>query len=175
MFDKHFVGLDLTNVEDNGLQRPISRITLLVDDENAVTAGDDTGLELTAPCPHATQAMADGLLAQMKGYRYRMLRAENTGLDPAAELGDGITAGGLYSVVSRISEDGSGYAGVSAPGEAELEEEYPSGGGPMTQAFDRKIAQALKADADRILGDGGTPFQPAQNARKGASKFPRLK
>ena len=49
MFDKHFVGLDLTGVEDNGLQRPISRVTLLLDNENSITAGDDTGLELP-PC-----------------------------------------------------------------------------------------------------------------------------
>lgn len=55
MSDKFFVGLDLTGAEDNGRQRPISRVTLLLDDENAVTAGDDTGAELLADCPHATQ------------------------------------------------------------------------------------------------------------------------
>ena len=54
MSDKFFVGLDLTGVEDNGRQRPISRVTLLLDDENSVTAGDDTGAELLADCPHAT-------------------------------------------------------------------------------------------------------------------------
>ena len=95
MFDKHFVGLDLTGVEDNGLQRPISRVTLLLDNENSITAGDDTGLELLADCPHATQAMANAILAQIKGYRYRMFSADNAGLDPSAELGDGVTAGGV--------------------------------------------------------------------------------
>lgn len=64
MFDKFFVGLDLTSVEDNGLQRPISRVTFLLDDENSVTAGDDTGLELLADCPHATQEMANTILAR---------------------------------------------------------------------------------------------------------------
>ena len=140
MFDKHFVGLDLTGVEDNGLQRPISRVTLLLDNENSITAGDDTGLELLADCPHATQAMANAILAQIKGYRYRMFSADNAGLDPSAELGDGVTAGGVYSVISRLSDDGSGYAGISAPGEAELEDEYPAGG-PITTSFNRKIAQ----------------------------------
>ena len=42
MSDKFFVGLDLTGMENNGVQRPISRVTFLLDDENSVTAGDDT-------------------------------------------------------------------------------------------------------------------------------------
>lgn len=140
MYDKFFVGLDLTSAEDNGIQRPISRVTLLLDDENAVTAGDDTGLELSASCPHATQAMVNAILAQVKGYQYRMLQADDANLDPAAELGDGITAGGVYSVISRISDDGSGYSSVTAPGESEMEDEFPSSG-PMTQEFRQKIAQ----------------------------------
>lgn len=140
MFDKFFVGLDLTSVEDNGLQRPISRVTFLLDDKNSVTAGDDTGLELLADCPHATQEMANTILAQVKGYKYQMFSADDAALDPAAELGDGVTAGGIYSVISRMNEDGSGFPSITAPGEAELEDEYPAGG-PMTQTFDRKIAE----------------------------------
>lgn len=140
MFDKFFVGLDLTSVEDNGLQRPISRVTFLLDDENSVTAGDDTGLELLADCPHATQEMANAILAQVKGYKYQMFSADDAALDPAAELGDGVTAGGIYSVISRMNEDGSGFPSITAPGEAELEDEYPAGG-PTTQKFDRKIAE----------------------------------
>lgn len=140
MSDKFFVGLDLTSAEDNGVKRPISRVTLLLDDENSVTAGDDAGTELLADCPHATQAMADAILAQVKGYQYQMLSADDAALDPSAELGDGVTAGGLYSVISRLADDGSGYPGIAAPGEPELEDEYPSSG-PMTQTFDRKIAQ----------------------------------
>lgn len=138
--DKFFVGLDLTGIEDNGIQRPISRVTLLLDDENSVTAGDDTGIELAADCPHATQAMADAILAQVKGYQYQMFGADDAALDPAAELGDGVTAGGVYSVISRLSDDGSGYSDITAPGESELEDEYPASG-PMTQAFARKIAR----------------------------------
>lgn len=35
--------------------------------------------------------------------------------------------------------------------------------------------EALKADAEKMLGGSGTTFQPPQNARQGAAKFPRLK
>ncbi len=140
MSDKFFVGLDLTGMENNGVQRPISRVTFLLDDENSVTAGDDTGRELLADCPHATQAMAEAILTQVKGVQYRMFSADDAALDPSAELGDGVTAGGLYSVISRLSDDGSGYSGIAAPGESELEDEYPAGG-PTTREFTRKIAR----------------------------------
>lgn len=140
MSEKHFVGMDLTGFEDNGKMRPISRVTLLLDDENEITAGDDSGYELTANCPHATQEMANNLLAQLKGYQYQMFSADAARIDPAAELGDGITVSGIYSVISSLSDDGSGYYDVSAPGETELEDEFPSAG-PMTQEFNRKMAQ----------------------------------
>ena len=139
MYDKHYVGLDLTGFENNGTLDKVSRVTLLVDDENAVTAGDDTGMELVADCPHATQAIANALLSQLKGYQYRMYGADGANIDPAAELGDGATAGGIYSVISSIEDDGSGYMGVSAPGEAEESDEFP-GSGPMTKEFNRKLA-----------------------------------
>lgn len=35
--------------------------------------------------------------------------------------------------------------------------------------------EALRADAEKMLGGGRTPFQPHQDVRKGAAKFPRLK
>ena len=139
MYDKHYVGLDLTGFENNGTLDKVSRITLLVDDENAVTAGDDTGMELVADCPHATQAIANALLSQLKGYQYRMYGADSANIDPAAELGDGATVGGVYSVISSIEDDGSGYMGLAAPGEAEEVDEFP-GSGPMTKEFNRKLA-----------------------------------
>lgn len=152
MSDKHFIGLDLTGLEDNGLRPGISRVTLLLDGENAVTAGDGTGAELTANCPHATQAMAEAILAQAQGYQYRMFSATDAALDPAAELGDGVTVGGMYSVLARVSEDGSGYCSITAPGKAELEDEYPTGGF-LTKEFSRKIAQvrsSIKKTAEEI-------------------------
>lgn len=138
MNGKHYVGLDLTGFEDNGQARPISRVTLMVDDGNAVTAGDDTGVELAAECPHATQAMVNAILKSVKGYAYKMYSAAGASLDPAAELGDGITTGGVYSVIAAIDDDGT-YPDVAAPGEQEMEDEYPTEG-PVTRRFNRQIA-----------------------------------
>lgn len=140
MSDKYYVGGDITSFADNGKYKPISRVTLLVDDENSLTAGDDTGMEVIASCPHATQPMVNALLQAMKGYRYQAYEAGAANIDPAAELGDGVTVGGIYSPLSKLSDDGRGYAGISSPGEAEMEDEYPADG-YITQEFNRKLAE----------------------------------
>ena len=140
MSDKYYVGGDITSFADNGKYKPISRVTLLVDDENSLTAGDDTGMEVIASCPHATQPMVNALLQTMKGYRYQAYEAGAANIDPAAELGDGVTVGGIYSPLSKLSDDGRGYADISSPGELEMEDEYPSNG-YITQEFNRKIAE----------------------------------
>lgn len=140
MSDKYYVGGDITSFSDNGKYKPISRVTLLVDDENSLTAGDDTGMEVIASCPHATQPMVNALLQTMKGYQYQAYEADAANIDPAAELGDGVTVGGIYSPLSKLSDDGRGYAGISSPGEAEMEDEYPAEG-YITQEFNRKIAE----------------------------------
>nr|DAJ88075.1 MAG TPA: hypothetical protein [Caudoviricetes sp.] len=97
-------------------------------------------MEVIASCPHATQPMVNALLQTMKGYQYQAYEAGAANIDPAAELGDGVTVGGIYSPLSKISDDGRGYAGISSPGELEMEDEYPSGG-YITQEFNRKIAE----------------------------------
>lgn len=140
MSDKYYVGGDITSFSDNGKYKPISRVTLLVDDENSLTAGDDTGMEVIASCPHATQPMVSALLQTMKGYQYQAYEAGAANIDPAAELGDGVTVGGIYSPLSKLSDDGRGYAGISSPGETEMEDEYPAEG-YITQEFNRKIAE----------------------------------
>ncbi len=140
MSEKYYVGGDITTFVDNGKYKPISRVTLLVDDENSLTAGDDAGMEVIASCPHATQPMVNALLQTMKGYQYQAYEAGAANIDPAAELGDGVTVGGIYSPLSKLSDDGRGYAGISSPGEAEMEDEYPAEG-YITQDFNRKIAE----------------------------------
>lgn len=125
MSEKFYVGLDVMQFEDNGLRQPITSVTFQVDQNNAVSAGDHTGLELYAVCPYATVEMAAAILVQVQGYQYRAYGADSARLDPAAELGDGVDAGGLYSVLAAFQDAGDGYPGISAPGEEELEDEYP--------------------------------------------------
>lgn len=164
MWDKHYVGQDLTSFSNNGQFYAVSRVTLAIDDDNRVTVGDDSGMEILAECPFATQTMAEAILEKIGGYRYQTYSAESANIDPAAELGDGVTAGGIYSVIAQIDDSGNGYPTLSAPGESELQDEYPVVG-PTTQEFNRRIEsvkqwaeennKALKDDIEEAMEESG--------------------
>lgn len=125
MSDKFYVGLDVTGFQDNGKRPPIDSVTLQVDNATVVTAGAYGGHDLYALCPYGTQDMVTAILLQVHGYEYQAYTADSANIDPAAELGDGVDVGGIYSVISAIQDDGNGYMSISAPGESELEDEYP--------------------------------------------------
>ena len=147
MYDKHYIGLDVTAFERNGTHRPVSKVTLNVDSNKSYSAGDDSGFEISADCPYATQAMADRILASVRGIEYKMYNASDANLDPAAELGDGVTVCGLYSVIGTISDDGYGYPDISAPGEEELEYEYPY------ESYTKRRLDNLESEIDEISSD----------------------
>lgn len=147
MSDKVYLGLGVSSFEDKGALLPVSRITLIYDEDNVYTAGDDTGRELEIQCPWGTQAMADQILASVKGYQYRPFHASGAYLDPAAELGDGVTVAGAYSVLGEtdVSFDSAGTADVSAPGEEEIDHEYP-----FETQTNRTIERKIKQTNSRI-------------------------
>lgn len=122
---KFFVGLDLTGFKDNGKRIRITSVTLQIDSNTTVTAGVYTGMDLYAVCPYGTQEMANAILFAVNGYQYQAFTADAANVDPAAELGDGVDVGGVYGVLSEIIDNGNGYPDISAPGEEELEDEYP--------------------------------------------------
>lgn len=144
MYDKHYIGLDVKGFERNGTHRPVSKVTLNVDSNKSFSAGDDTGFEISADCPYATQDMANRILESIKGYEYKMYNAQDANLDPAAELGDGVNTCGLYSVIGTISDDGYGYPDISAPGEEEFEYEYPY------ESYTKRKLENLESEIDDI-------------------------
>lgn len=112
---------------ETGTAVTISRVTLWFDDDNAFTAGDDTGYHLETDCIWATQAMADDLLAALGGRTYVPFEAAEALLDPAVELGDPITLAGISSSVQTmdITPDALFSADITAPHEQEVDHEYP--------------------------------------------------
>lgn len=151
MSNKFYVGLDLTSCKDNGLRPPITSVTLQIDGENTVTAGTYEGMDLYAICPYATQEMATAILIQVLNYKYQAFSAESANIDPAMELGDGIDAGGLYAMISSVQDGGDGYPNISAPGEEELEDEYP-----YRSATQRELSSdvdSLRAFIQKSLGE----------------------
>ena len=124
----HNIGLDVMDLTDNGLRRPITKVELYRDDyedDDTLIAGNDEGLMIAAHCPYADKQMVDSVLAMVSGYKYHAFEALSANIDPAAELGDTITVGGIESVIAQITDSGDGYCDICAPGEELVEEEYP--------------------------------------------------
>ena len=126
MSDKVYLGRAVRQLSESPALAPVSKVVLLVDDDTAYFAGDETGRTVELTCPYGTQAMANNILASLRAYTYRPIQAQDALLDPAAELGDGLTVGGVYTVLAQVdlTFDGLMACDAGAPGKTELESEY---------------------------------------------------
>ena len=140
MNQRYFVGANAKKSSEGGSLPAISKIILVVDEENAFEAGNDTGYALEVYCPYGTQQMANDLLAQARGFVYTGYSAESVQLSPEAELGDGVTVGSTYGMLAsrkfsftpKLTED------IEAPLEKEVDHEY-SYEGTLTKEVKRKL------------------------------------
>lgn len=140
---KVFVGPNAADVSAPPTLNPISKIVILVDDDNYFEAGDDSGLTLEITCPYGTQAMANDLINELRGYRHVPLEAQDTLIDPAAEIGDGVTVNGVYTILASMATtfDSLMSSDIGAPGQRETESEIGRYYGPMIKSFNRSIAR----------------------------------
>lgn len=121
------------------------RIYVGTDDEgNAIVyeAGDTTGRTLEIKNDFGTQQMAEDILADIQGYQYQPLVAQSALLDPAAEMGDGITVNSVYSgLFVRATTFGRLMASdISAPTDQEIAHEYSVDTAATDRAFSRFVA-----------------------------------
>lgn len=130
MSGKIFVGNNASGLTEADKLQPYSKVTV-TDGTNSYTSGDNTGRELTVNVPLLPSIKGDTLaaniLAAVKNYRYQPYEAADALLDPAAELGDGVTVGGIYGGIHAKTTTFSRLfrATVSAPAEEEIDNEYP--------------------------------------------------
>lgn len=119
---------------------PITRVNLVLDNDTMYTAGDDTGRTLEVECLWATQAMCNSILAQVGNKSYTAFTASQALLDPAAELGDSVTVGGVYGIIGNMNTtlDALCPSEISAPGGDEIDDEYP-----YKSASDRQMQREL--------------------------------
>lgn len=105
---------------------PFTGVKLWCDDTNFVFSGNETGRVLEADLPWATQEIADSVLASIVGFQYQPFSAQNALLDPAAELGDGVSVGGVYSVLAACDTNFNAMcaSNISAPSDEEIDHEY---------------------------------------------------
>ena len=127
MSDKVWIGQNAMSLEMSPAFEVFTGVRLWYDDEQYFFAGDETGRVLEADNPWATQEMADHMLASIAGFAYQPYAAAGADLDPAAELGDGVTVGGVYGQLATIDTrfDALMVSDISAPGEKEVDHEYP--------------------------------------------------
>ena len=145
MSDKNYLGYNVERLETAPAFLPYSKVIAWYDDENAFVAGDDSGRVLTVDLPFATQAIVDKMLERIKGYSYQPWTGSEAILDPAAELGDGVTVNGVYSVLAsaETSFDALMVSDAAAPADEEVDHEYPH-----VPAVDRALRRKVTLGAD---------------------------
>lgn len=126
MSDKVFLGQMMAQLDTSPPLAAVSKVVVMVDADNAYIAGNDTGRTVEVTCPYGTQSMANNILAALQNYTYTPAQAQDALLDPAAELGDGLTMGGVYTVLAQIDTmwDAMMASDAGAPGQTEQESEY---------------------------------------------------
>lgn len=118
-----------------------SKVVISVSEDVQYEAGTETGRTLTLESPWATQKIAEDILAKVRGFQYQPYDASGALLDPAAELGDGVTVSGIYSgIYSQSLTFGPGYcADIAAPSDEEIDHEYP-----YVPPKDRAVARSFR-------------------------------
>lgn len=142
MNGKHYIGKRASSLELYDEIGPVSGVALVVDDKNEFFAGDKSGYVLVVECPYATDQMAADALTKVQGKTYLGYRSTDTVLPVDAELGDGVTVGGIYSMLAyrKVSFGPGHMSEISAPGENEVDHEYPYVSSTKRET-DRKLAQ----------------------------------
>ena len=152
--DKVYIGKKMSDLDVGEKSTKISRVNILVDDEHQYTAGDDSGRTLEKTVPWGSQEMANSILAAIKNYEYQPFAGTEAIVDPAAEIGDAVTVGGVYSVLVQkdISNGKLTTMDISAPSTDEIEDEYPYQSRQLRQQ-QREVAQTrsmITKSADAI-------------------------
>lgn len=142
MSDSIFLGSRAGSLDIGDIPSNISRVNLSVDSETYYTAGNDTGRTLEVTCAWASQTMANSILAAVQNVEYQPYTAGEALMDPAAEIGDGVVVGGIYSVVANENMSFSRLynSEISAPDLDEVDDEYPYESLERRQ-YDRELAR----------------------------------
>lgn len=103
-----------------------SKVIIIVSDEIEYSAGTETGRTLTLNCPWGTQEIANNILESIRGFQYQPMTADGALIDPSVEIGDGVSANGVYSGVYSLGTKFNSNLpmDVSAPADEELYEEH---------------------------------------------------
>lgn len=133
-----------------------TKVRINVDDDSYYEAGSgDNVLELD--CPWGSQQMANDILESIGEFVYRPYDTEWAKLDPAAELGDGVTINGVFSgiYVNETNFSTLMAARIAAPQENAVDHEYPYKS-PTDRKTTRQFAEtraSLRVNAANIQAE----------------------
>lgn len=122
-----YLGQRVRNFQSSSQFDGFSKVVITVSDEIEYSAGTDLGRTLRLTNPWGTQEMAENILQSIRGFQYQPYSADGARLDPAAELGDGVTVNNVYGGIytSSIKFGPVLTATVAAPEDEEINHEYP--------------------------------------------------
>lgn len=165
MSDVTYVGQRVASIKSADEFDGISRVILTVSDEVEYVSGNGTGRTIKVQSPWGTQKAADDILKNLRGFQYQPYTASGAMIDPAAELGDAVTVGYVYS---GIYEENAMFgrtfvADLAAPFEEELDHEYPYV--PKQERAIRRQMQGIQSEfkvqaekiAAKVEKTGGDP------------------
>ena len=130
--DRIYLQRSARNIEESPSYVPYSKVRIIVGEEEDGTqlvyeAGDDSFRTLEITNPYGTQAIADSILSKIQGFSYKPYTADGAILNPAAELGDAVNVGDVYSFIASMDTTFSPImsATISAPEDSNIDHEYP--------------------------------------------------
>lgn len=130
--DRIYLQRAARDIKESPEYLPYSKVRIIVgEDENGAQliyeAGDDSFRTLEITNPYGTQAIANSILAKIQGYSYKPYTADGAIINPAAELGDAVNVGEVYSFISSMDTTFSPImsATISAPEDSNIDHEYP--------------------------------------------------
>ena len=157
MSDVINVRKSLSSLEKQDTFNGYSKVVVVVSDEMGYSAGSDTGRTLTLECPWGSQKMANDILAKIRGWQYQPYTASDAHLNPAAEIGDGVSVGSVYSGIYQkdVSHGPLYTANLSAPGGEKINYKYEYKS-PTTRKIERQYKEtkaSLTVLADQIMAE----------------------
>lgn len=123
------LGKQIEGMDTSPQFQPYSGVEITVNEEESIFVGNRTGRVLEISNPWGTREQAQAILDSLNstGFQYQPFSASGALLNPAAELGDGVTINGIYSGIYKLSRnyDALMSADISAPQDEEVDHEYP--------------------------------------------------
>ena len=139
------VGKEVSSLDVSTQFNAYSGVEIIVDDDTSIFVGNRSSRVLTIENPWGTREQATAILnaLQANGFQYQPYTASGAILNPAAEIGDGITVWDTYSGIYKMGRKYTPLmaADVEAPQDEEIDHEFPYEA-KQDRKYRREIADA---------------------------------